>query len=134
MILDTSALVAILFQEPEAEKFARLILAADICRLSVANQLELAIVLERQARPDAARQAEAFLRAAAIVVEPVTLQQGALARQAYYDFGRSRHRARLNFGDCFAYALAKAMDEPLLFKGREFVQTDVRVARADRLS
>ena len=134
MILDTSALVAILFQEPEAEDFARLILAADICRLSVANQLELAIVLERQARPDAARQAEAFLRAAAIVVEPVTLQQGALARQAYYDFGRGRHRARLNFGDCFAYALAKAMDEPLLFKGREFVQTDVRVARADRLS
>ena len=134
MILDTSALVAILFQEPEAEDFARLILAADICRLSVANQLELAIVLERQARPDAARQAEAFLRAAAIVVEPVTLQQGALARQAYYDFGRGRHRARLNFGDCFAYALAKAMDEPLLFKGRDFVQTDVRVARADRLS
>jgi ribonuclease VapC len=134
VILDTSVLVAILFQEPEAEDFARLILAADICRLSVANQLELAIVLERQARPDAARQAEAFLRAAAIVVEPVTLQQGALARQAYYDFGRGRHRARLNFGDCFAYALAKAMDEPLLFKGREFVQTDVRVARADRLS
>ena len=134
MILDTSALVAILFQEPEAEDFARLILAADICRLSVANHLELAIVLERQARPDAARQAEAFLRAAAIVVEPVTLQQGALARQAYYDFGRGRHRARLNFGDCFAYALAKAMDEPLLFKGRDFAQTDVRVARADRLS
>ena len=134
MILDTSALVAVLFQEPEAEDFARLILAADVCRLSVVNHLELAIVLERQARQDAARQAEAFLRAAAIVVEPVTLQQGALARQAYYDFGRGRHRARLNFGDCFAYALAKAMDEPLLFKGREFVQTDVRVARADRLS
>ena len=98
------------------------------------NHLELAIVLERQARPDAARQAEAFLRAASIVVEPVTLQQGALARQAYYDFGRGRHRARLNFGDCFAYALAKAMDEPLLFKGQDFVHTDVRVARADHLS
>ena len=134
MILDTSALVAVLFQEPEAENFARLILAADVCRLSVVNHLELAIVLERQARQDAARQAEAFLRAAAIVVEPVTLQQGALARQAYYDFGRGRHRARLNFGDCFAYALAKAMDEPLLFKGEDFVQTDVRVARAARLS
>jgi ribonuclease VapC len=134
VILDTSALVAVLFQEPEAENFARLILAADVCRLSVVNHLELAIVLERQARQDAARQAEAFLRAAAIVVEPVTLQQGALARQAYYDFGRGRHRARLNFGDCFAYALAKAMDEPLLFKGQDFVQTDVRVARADQLS
>jgi ribonuclease VapC len=134
MILDTSALVAILFGEPEAESFARLILAAEVCRLSVVNHLELAIVLERQARPEAAWQAEAFLRAASIVVEPVTLQQGALARQAYYDFGRGRHRARLNFGDCFAYALAKAMDEPLLFKGRDFVQTDVRVARSDRLS
>jgi ribonuclease VapC len=134
MILDTSALVAILFGEPEAESFARLILAADVCRLSVVNHLELAIVLERQARPDAAWQAEAFLRAASIVVEPVTLQQGALARQAYYDFGRGRHRARLNFGDCFAYALAKAMDEPLLFKGRDFVHTDVRPARTDRLS
>jgi ribonuclease VapC len=102
VILDTSALVAILFEEPEAESFSRLILAADVCRLSVVSHLELAIVLERQARPDAARQAEAFLRAASIVVEPVTLQQGALARQACYDCGRSRHRARLNLGDCFA--------------------------------
>ena len=75
MILDTSALVAILFEEPEAENFAGLILAADVCRLSVVSHLELAIVLERQARPDAARQAEAFLRAASIVVEPVTVQQ-----------------------------------------------------------
>lgn len=134
MILDTSALAAIFFGEPEAENFARLILAADVCRLGVVSHLELAIVLERQARPDAARQAEAFLRAASIVVEPVSLQQGALARQAYYDVGRGRHRARLTFGDCFAYALAKAMDEPVLFKGQDFAQTDVRVARADHLS
>jgi ribonuclease VapC len=128
VILDTSALVAILFEEPEAEHFVRLILRAEVCRLSVVNHLELSIVLERQARPDAARQSDAFLRAASIVVEPVTLQQGALARQAYYDFGRGRHRARLNLGDCFAYALAKAMDEALLFKGEDFVNTDVRVA------
>lgn len=134
MILDTSPLVAILFEEAEAENFARLVLAADVCRMSVVNHLELAIVLDRQARPDAARQAEAFLRAAAIVIEPVSLQQGALARQAYYDFGRGRHRAKLNFGDCFAYALAKAMDEPLLFKGRDFIHTDVRVARANQLA
>lgn len=132
MILDTSALVAILFDEPEAEDFARLILEADVCRLSVANYLELSMVLERQAKPEAARQAEAFLRAAAIVEEPVTLQQGALARQAFYDFGRGRHTARLNFGDCFAYALAKAMSEPLLFKGRDFAKTDVQVAHVRR--
>jgi ribonuclease VapC len=132
VILDTSALVAILFEEPEAEGFARLILEADVCRLSVANRLELSMVLERQARPEAARQADAFLRAAAIVEEPVTLQQGALARQAFYDFGRGRHSARLNFGDCFAYALAKAMDEALLFKGLDFIHTDVRIARLRR--
>jgi ribonuclease VapC len=129
VIVDTSALVAILFDEPEAESFARLILESDVCRLSVVNRLELSMVLERQAGPEAARQAEAFLRAAAIVEEPVTLHQGALARQAFYDFGRGRHKARLNFGDCFAYALAKATDEPLLFKGRDFVNTDVKVAR-----
>ena len=132
MIVDTSALVAILYDEPEAEEFARYILEADVSRLSVVNRLELAMVLERQAKPDAARQAEAFLRAAAVLEEPVTLQQGALARQAFYDFGRGRHRARLNFGDCFAYALAKAMNEPLLFKGHDFIRTDVQVARVSR--
>ena len=129
MILDTSALVAILFEEPEAEDFARLILQADVCRLSVANRLELTMVLERQAKPEAARQAEAFLRASGIIEEPVTLHQGTLARQAFYDYGRGRHRAALNFGDCFAYALAKAMNEPLLFKGGDFLKTDVQVAR-----
>ncbi len=129
MILDTSALVAILFGEPEAEDYARLILKADVCRVSVVNRLELAVVLERQAKPDVARQAEAFLRAASIVEEPVTLHQGVLARQAFYDFGRGRHRAQLNFGDCFAYALAKAMDEPLLFKGSDFTRTDIQAAK-----
>ena len=97
-----------------------MILEADVCRLSVVNRLELSMVLERQRGTEAARQAEAFFRAAAIVEEPVTLHQGALARQAFYDFGRGRHKARLNFGDCFACALAKAMDEPLLFKLRQY--------------
>jgi ribonuclease VapC len=129
VILDTSALIAILFEEPEAEDFARLILEADVCRLSVVSHLELSIVLDRQAKPEAARQAEAFLRAAAVVMEPVTLQQGELARQAYYDFGRGRHRARLNLGDCFPYALAKSLNEPLLFKGDDFARTDVRAVR-----
>ena len=128
MILDTSALVAILFEEPEAVTFATLILQAEVCRLSVANHLELSMVLERQAKPEAARQAEAFLRAASVILEPVTLHQGVLARQAYYDYGRGRHRAQLNFGDCFAYALAKEKGEPLLFKGNDFARTDVRIA------
>ncbi len=130
MILDTSALVAILFGEPEAEHFAQLILNAEVCRISVVSHLELTIVLDRQGRPDAARQAEAFLRAASILVEPVTLHQGTLARQAFFDFGRGHHRAKLNFGDCFAYALAKSLDEPLLFKGNDFRMTDIRKADA----
>ena len=117
MIVDTSALVAVLFDEPEAEQFIRQIQNANICRLSVVSRLELTIVLERQAGTDAVRYAEDFLRAAGIVEEPVSLAQGALARHAFHEFGRGRHRASLNFGDCFAYALAKDKDEPLLFKG-----------------
>jgi len=127
MILDTSALVAIFFEEPEAKEFTRLMLSSEICRLSVVSQLELLMVLEGKGDPTTAQRAEAFLRSAAIVVEPVTLQQGVLARQAFYDYGTGRHRAKLNFGDCFSYALAKAMDEPLLFKGNDFSLTDVRV-------
>jgi ribonuclease VapC len=128
VILDTSALIAIFFEEPEAEAFSQLILDAEICRISVVTHLEVSMVLERQAKSADARDLDVFLRSAAVVVEPVTLEQGVLARQAFYDFGRGRHRAKLNFGDCFSYALAKAMDEPLLFKGNDFSLTDVRPA------
>jgi ribonuclease VapC len=128
VILDTSALVAIFFEEPEAESFSRLILDSEICRMSVVSHLEVSMVLERQAKAADARQLDVFLRSAGIVVEPVTLQQGRLARQAFYDFGRGRHRAKLNFGDCFSYALAKDLGEPLLFKGNDFSLTDIRVA------
>jgi ribonuclease VapC len=74
------------------------------------------------------RQVEAFFRRAAITIEPVTVEQGDLARQAFLDFGKGRHKAGLNFGDCFAYALAKDLDEPLLFKGKDFAETDIRSA------
>jgi ribonuclease VapC len=94
----------------------------------VANHVELSMVVESQLGPDGARQAEAFLRRADVVVEPVTLKQGDAARQAFLDFGKGRHRAGLNFGDCFAYALAKATGEPLLFKGDDFGLTDIRGA------
>jgi len=130
MIIDTSALVAILYREPEAEEFVRLVHDADVCRLSVASHIELAIVVESQLGPEGARQAEAFIRRAGIVLEPVTLQQDELARQAFIDFGKGRHPAGLNFGDCFAYALAKATGEPLLFKGADFARTDIVPARA----
>jgi len=128
MILDTSALVAILYGEPEGPRFTQLIHDAEVCRLSVASFVELSMVIESQLGPDAARQADAFLRRADIVIEPVTVEQGHLARQAFLDFGKGRHKAGLNFGDCFSYALAKATGEPLLFKGDDFALTDVAAA------
>jgi ribonuclease VapC len=128
MILDTSAMVAILYREPEAADFARLIHDAETCRISVANYVELSMVIESQLGSEGMRQAEAFFRRAGIVVEPVTIEQGELARQAFLDFGKGRHTAGLNFGDCFSYALARATGEPLLFKGADFGQTDIKAA------
>ncbi|GAA0241561.1 Ribonuclease VapC [Methylorubrum aminovorans] len=128
MIVDTSALVAILYREPEAVAFAQRIHDAEVCRLSVVTHVELSMVVESQLGPEGARQADAFIRRAGIVIEPVTLQHGELARQAFLDFGKGRHKAGLNFGDCFSYALAKATGEPLLFKGNDFGQTDLPAA------
>jgi ribonuclease VapC len=128
MILDTSAMVAILYREPEAPAFALLIHDAEACRISVANYVELSMVVEKQLGPEGMHQADAFFRRAAISIEPVTVEQGHLARQAFLDFGKGRHKAGLNFGDCFAYALAKESGEPLLFKGNDFSETDIRAA------
>ena len=128
MILDTSALVAVLYGEPEARDFVERIRDADVCRISVANHVELSMAVESQLGPNGARQADAFLRRAGVVVEPVTIEQGDLARQAFLDFGKGRHKAALNFGDCFAYALARATGEALLFKGDDFALTDIRRA------
>ena len=128
MILDTSALAAILFGEPEAALFTQLIHAADRCLISAANFLELSIVIEAQIGPDAGRQCDIFFRRAGIVIEPVSVEQAHIARQAFLDFGKGRHAAGLNFGDCFAYALAKSTGESLLFKGEDFKKTDVSSA------
>ncbi|NBB46772.1 PIN domain-containing protein [Rhizobium sp. CRIBSB] len=128
MIVDTSAMVAIFYGEPEAATFTRLIHGAVITRISVANYVELSMVIEKQLGPQGMRQVETFFRRAAITIEPVTVEQGDLARQAFLDFGKGRHKAGLNFGDCFAYALAKDLDEPLLFKGKDFAETDIRSA------
>jgi ribonuclease VapC len=96
MIIDTSAMVAILYREPEAETFARLVHDADVCRISVASYVELSMVIENQLGPEGMRQAEAFFRRAGITIEPVTVGHGELARQAFLDFGKGRHRAGLN--------------------------------------
>src|ERR1019366_9758736 len=124
MIVDSSALLAILFDESDAGTYARAIADADACRISAANFVEVAIVVEAQTRASGSRQFDAFFRRAGIVIEPVTEQQPHIARQAYTDFGKGRHRAGLNFGDCFDYALAKTSGETLLFKGEDFKKTD----------
>lgn len=126
MIVDTSALVAILRDEPDAKTFATAIAGADRRRLSTANYVETAIVIDGSRNPIASRHFDDLLREAEIVIEPVTEEQARIAREAYRDFGRgSGHPAGLNFGDCFAYALAKALREPLLFKGDDFVHTGI---------
>jgi ribonuclease VapC len=125
MILDTSAILAILFGESDAEIYARAIAEAESRRISAANFVEAAIVVEAQTAEIGSRQFDAFFRRAAIAIEPLTEEQAHIARQAYADFGKGRHPAALNLGDCFAYALSKAAGEPLLFKGRDFHRTDV---------
>ena len=119
MIVDTSALVAILRDEPEAVACARAIETASHRRISAANFVETAIVIDGSRDPVASRRFDDLVREAQLVVEPVTEAQARVAREAYRDFGRgSGHPARLNFGDCFAYALARVMSEPLLFRVR----------------
>jgi ribonuclease VapC len=128
MIVDSSAILAILFNEGDADRYARAIADAEACRISAANYVEVAIVVEAQTKASGSRQFDAFFRRAGIVIEPVTEEHAHLARQAYTDFGKGRHKAGLNFGDCFAYALAKATGEPLLFKGEDFKKTDIASA------
>jgi len=128
MIVDSSALLAVLFNESDAETYARALTEADACRISAANFVEVAIVVEAQTKASGSRQFDAFFRRAGIVIEPVTEEQAHIARQAYTDFGKGRHMAGLNFGDCFAYALAKTTGETLLFKGEDFKKTDISSA------
>jgi ribonuclease VapC len=130
MVVDSSALVAILRKEPEAARFTRAILRDSVRLISAANLLEAGIVIDNQASLSAGRRLDAFVERAGIGVEPVTEAQARIARQAYADYGRGNHPAGLNFGDCFAYALAKATGEPLLFKGDDFAQTDIKAYRS----
>ena len=128
MIVDTSAVLAILFNESDAETYARAIGEADSRRMSAASFVEAAIVVEVQTMESGSRQFDAFFRRAGIITEPVTEAQAHAERQAYTDFGKGRHAAGLNFGDCFAYALAIVTGEHLLFKGGDFRKTDVKAA------
>jgi ribonuclease VapC len=125
MIIDASALLALLLMEPEAEKFAVVLAHADTPRMSAVNYLEVAIKIDGLNNSIAAQAFEAFMQLSAISIEPVTASQTQAARRAYAQFGKGRHKANLNFGDVFAYALAKEREEPLLFKGHDFIHTDV---------
>ncbi|MGD9597519.1 MAG: type II toxin-antitoxin system VapC family toxin [Steroidobacteraceae bacterium] len=125
MVLDTSAIVAILQGEPERTQFIDAIEAADTCSLSVANFVEASIVIEARVGPDGVRDLDLLIAKASIALAPVDPEQAQLARRAWRRFGKGRHAAQLNFGDCFAYALAAALDEPLLYKGGDFANTDI---------
>jgi ribonuclease VapC len=125
MILDSSPLVAILAEEPDAELYIQAISRAPRCRISAGNFIELSIVIDSQFGVEVAQQCDALLRRIGIVIEPVTVEQAHLACQAFRAFGKGRHAAALNFGDCFAYALAKITGERLLFKGDDFKKTDI---------
>jgi ribonuclease VapC len=129
MIVDSSAVIAILADEPEAAEYTRAIEEAESVGISAANYLEAAIVVDGRRDAVGSRRFDEFLRESGISIDPVTKEQVIFARAAYRDFGRgSGHPAKLNFGDCFAYALAKVSGESLLFKGDDFRHTDVRVA------
>lgn len=125
MIVDSSVLVAILGGEAEAQNFADALAEAPIRRISVVNYVEAAAVIDNRRDVIFSRSFDDLLRNSQISMEPVTVEQARIAREAYRDFGKGRHRAGLNLGDCFAYALAKDKREPLLFKGDDFRRTDV---------
>ena len=125
MIVDTSALLAVLFGEKDAENYARAISEADVCRISAATFVEVSVVVESQTGDAGSRQWDSFFRTAGISIEPVTEEQAHAARQAWSDFGKALHPAGLNFGDWFSYALAKVSGEPLLFKGQDFRKTGI---------
>lgn len=127
MVIDTSALLAIFLAEPERERFLEAITGADTRWISAANVLETGIVLEARRGEAAGREFDLFLNKANIEAVPVDADQIEIARIAWRKYGKGRHRASLNFGDCFAYALARISDAPLLAKGNDFDHTDVRL-------
>jgi ribonuclease VapC len=129
MILDTSVLVAIIKGEPETASFAAILESVEPLRISAANYLESSIVIDKARDPKLSARLDELLENARVIIEPFTAEQAQIARQAYRDYGRgSGHKANLNFGDCFAYALSRVKREPLLYKGDDFVHTDLRSA------
>jgi ribonuclease VapC len=131
VIVETSAVIAIVRREPDRDLFLAALDRSTVNRISAANYVEAAIVVDGNRDPVLSRYLDELLAASEVSIEPVTERQARIAREAYRDYGRgSGHPAGLNFGDCFAYALARDLGEPLLFKGDDFRKTDVRPAIA----
>jgi ribonuclease VapC len=130
MVIDTSALLAIFLAEPERKPFLDSILQSETRMISAANVLETGIVLEARRGESAGREFDLFLVRANLQIVSVDSEQTEIARSAWRKYGEGRHPAALNFGDCFAYALAKSSGEPLLAKGTDFVATDIDVCPA----
>lgn len=130
MIVDSSAIVAVIKDEPDADEIIRLLVDATGTTMSAATYVETAVVVDGARNPVASRRLDELLEAMAIDVVPFTPRQAGIARRAYADYGKgSGHPAGLNLGDCFAYALASDTREPLLFKGHDFGHTDITPAR-----
>jgi ribonuclease VapC len=125
MVLDTSVLFAILFDEPERRQFTQTIEASERCLLSTASLVEASMILESRYGAEGVRALDRLVATARLEIVPVDLEQAQAAREAFRQFGKGRHLAGLNFGDCFSYALAKCRAEPLLFKGNNFSHTDI---------
>ena len=129
MIVDSSALIAILSDEPEQALFNDALARADVCQMSAATFVEVSIVVEASRGYDGVRDLDLLIATAGIVVVPVDVEQAHVAREAYRQYGKGRQTgARLNYGDCFSYALARVTALPLLFKGEDFSQTDIEAA------
>lgn len=134
MVIDTSALLAILQNEAERRSFNEEIEAADRRAVSAATYVECSMILESRYGAEAVRDLDHFIARAQIAIVPVDAEQARIARDAFRKYGEGRHRAGLNFGDCFSYALSSALDQPLLFKGNDFPCTDIECLTATRSS
>lgn len=129
MIIDTSAIMAILKREPEHEAFSTVLENTETILMSALTYFEASIVIDSLLQPALSRQLDDVIEKARITIEPVTVEQARIARQAYRDYGKgSGHKANLNFGDCFSYALAREKRQPILYKGDDFGHTDLRPA------
>lgn len=127
MVIDTSAVIAVLTDEPERRRFVEAIERAEVRFMSTASYVETAIVIESRHGAEGARDLDRLIGRAEVELMALDVRQANLATEAFRRFGKGRHAAGLNYGDCFSYALAMALDEPLLFKGNDFSLTDVDV-------